>query len=66
MSSTETRKPSHRLIRYYGKGANAARSEIGAIWSNEDGSMSIRLDTLETQIWLNAFPVEGQSGSSEV
>lgn len=52
------RTPTHRLIRYDDKGKNAPRAEVGAIWTNEDGSLSIRLDTLERQFWFSGFPIE--------
>ncbi len=56
--SKEATKPTHRLIRYYGTGRNASRAEIGAIWTREDGSLSIRLDMLDQQIWLSAFEIK--------
>ena len=56
--SNETRKPTHRLVRYYDKGKNAPRAEVGAVWSNPDGSLSIRLDLLDQQVWMNAFRIE--------
>ena len=61
--SNETRKPTHRLVRYYGRGKNAPRAEIGAIWTNADGSLSIRLDTLSEQIWLNGFELKAAEGA---
>ena len=64
MSNT-TRKPSHRLIRYYGTGKNAPRSQIGAMWTNDDGSFSVRIDTLTDQIWINAFAIEEQGDASQ-
>lgn len=59
--SNETRKPTHRIVRYYGNGENAARAEFGAVWTNLDGSLSIRLDTLAQQIWLNGFAISEKS-----
>ena len=56
----ETRKPTHRLVRYYGRGKQASRSEIGAVWTNDDGSLSIRIDTLSEQIWLSGFAIEAE------
>lgn len=53
----ETSKPTHRLVRYYGTGRTANRAELGAIWTKEDGSLSIRLDTPSEQIWLSGFKI---------
>jgi hypothetical protein len=55
--SNETHKPSHRLVRYYGSGRNAARAEIGAVWTKPDGSLAIRLDSPTEQVWFQAFPI---------
>lgn len=63
--SKETRKPTHQLIRYYDSGRNAPRAQVGALWSNDDGSFSIRIDGLEQQIWLNAFQIEEKSEQPE-
>ena len=60
--SQATRKPTHRLVRYYGTGKNAPRAEVGAMWTNDDGSTSIRIDTLNGQIWLNAFAIDATTG----
>jgi len=60
MMSNETRKPTHRLVRYYGKGQNAPRSEVGAIWTNSDGSLSVGIDTLEEQIWRIGLEIREQ------
>ncbi len=56
--SKDTRKPTHQLVRYYGSGKAAPRAQVGALWSNDDGSFSIRIDGMDQQIWLNAFPIE--------
>lgn len=63
--SNETRKPTHRLVRYYGSGRNAPHAEIGALWSNDDGSFSLRIDGLEGQIWLNAFQIRMKEANPE-
>ena len=63
--SHATRKPTHRLVRYYGTGKNAPRAEVGALWKNEDGSYSIRLDTLGEQVWINAFAIKEKTAGGE-
>lgn len=61
MSQT-TKKPTHRLIRYYGSGKHAKRAELGAIWTNEDGSLSISLNTPTEQIWFSGFEIKDEKG----
>ena len=59
--TNETKKPTHRLVRYYGKGKNAARADLGVAWANEDGSLSIQLNMLDAQHRLHAFPIKETS-----
>lgn len=56
--SQANRKPTHRLVRYYGTGTKPPRAEVGAMWTNDDGSTAIRIDLLSEQIWVQAFPIE--------
>lgn len=56
---SNSNKPSHRLVRYYGEGKNAPRAEVGVIFTGANGRATIVLNTPTEQIRLMAFPIEG-------
>lgn len=59
-----TNKPTHRLVRYYGDGRNAPSATVGAVWANDNGRLTIVLNTPFEQVRLTAFPADDASASS--
>ena len=63
MSNTNNR-PTHQLVRYYGEGRNAPRGNIGAMWTGEDGRVTILINTPTEQIRIIGFPASDDASAT--
>ena len=65
MTTTTTKRPTHRLIHSVKSGERSFNTRIGAGWQREDGSISLQLDFLpiKTGGFVNLRPI--QEGEEE-